>query len=203
MATPNISFNPVVVTNFPGSFTPYSSGYVQGTFLDDPAVRYELSGGILATTETMPMWGGVAIKASVPTPATAAAELGAVITRAAGYPTVTGLSVFNQANNMVTTPQSTVPLSGTGMGVNFFSLGSGARIVVLCSAALAAALEGGAYNQQVSWDFVNQQLITFSVTAFPCKVLNVNVGNSLTVTYNSGTNYATWTPATSTALIQI
>ncbi|MGH8321591.1 MAG: hypothetical protein ACRESI_06525 [Gammaproteobacteria bacterium] len=203
MATPNISFNPVLSTNFPGSFSVQSNGYVQGVFLDDPAVRYALRGGILATSETVPMWGGVVIDVAVPTPATASSALGGVITRAAGYPTALGFSVFNQASNMVQTPQSRVPLSGTSMGVNYFLFGSGARIAVACSAALAAALEGGAYNQQVSWDFVNQVLIAFSATALPVKVINVNVGNSKIVTYSSVTNYANWTNNGSCALIEI
>jgi len=206
MTTANISFNPVISTNFPGSFYVQSDGYVQGTFMDDPAVRYALSGGVLASTETLPMWGGVGINEAVPSPlssSNAAPELGSVVTRAADYAHLTGFTVFNQASNMVQTPQSRVPLAGTGMTVNFFRFGSGARIAVACSSALATALEGGSILQEVSWDFTNQVLVTFATTALPVKVLNVNIGNSKIVTYSGSTGFANWTDNGSTALIQI
>ena len=207
MTTPNISFNPVISTNFPGTFFASSTGYVQGTFLDDPAVRYALAGGILATSETVPMWGGVALHEVVPSPVTAsnpADELGTIITRAATQAGLTAFSVFNQASNMVQTPQSRVPLSGTGMTVNFFRLGSGARIAVALDPTFAATLEGGSIIAQVSWDYTNQVLVAYdSVAALPVKILDVNIGNSQIVTYSSGTGFANWTNNGSTAIIQI
>lgn len=203
MATANISFNPVQVTNFTGTFSIDTVGGVQGTYMDDPAVRYALAGGILASTETIPMWGGVAIEEVVPTPSTAAQELGAVVSRAAGYNTLTAFSVFNQGGNMVMTPQSRVPLSGSGMSVNYFRLGSGARIWVQSDTGLAASLEGNIITQQVSWDFTNQKLIAFNTTALACKILAVNIGNSKIVSYNGTTGFANWTNGADAVLIQI
>ena len=201
MAAPSLF--PIAQTTIPGTFSAQSDGMIQGTFMDDPAVRNFLVGGIVGTSETNPMYGGIAIQEAVPNPTNQNDALGGVITRAAGYPNVTGFTVFTQAHAMVVQPGSTVPLAGSGMQVNLFRMGSGARIVVGCSAALAAALEGNAINQQVSWDFVNQVLIAFNTTALPVKVINVNVGNSKTVITTGLPNAATWNPSGSTALIQI
>lgn len=197
-----ITLNPGPQTNFAGTFSVQSDGYIQGVFMDDPAIRNFLAGGTLGTGETLPMWGGVGILESVPNPATQAVELGGLITRAADYAHLTGFTVFNQNASAIVTPQSGVPLVTNGMGVNFFRLGSGARIAVQCDPTLAAALLGGSIVQQVSWDFTNQKLIAFSVTALACKVLNVQVGNSKIVSYNAGTGFANWTNGTC-ALIQI
>ncbi|MDE2105933.1 MAG: hypothetical protein KGL39_52410 [Patescibacteria group bacterium] len=201
MATAGIVINPVETTNFTGTFSVESDGGVQGTFMDDPAVRYALAGGILASTETLPMWGGVGIAEAVPAPASA--PLGSVVTRAAGYSTLTGFSVFNQAVAMVQSPQSRVPTAGSGMSVNFFRFGSGARIWVQADPTFAATLETGSILQQVSWDFTNQVLVAFATTALNCKVLKVNIGNSKVVTYSAGTGYTNWTNTGSAVLIQI
>jgi hypothetical protein len=191
---------PLAQTNFQNTFSVQSDGAIQGTFVDDPAVRYALSGGILATSETVPMWGGVAIAEAIPDPANQNDALGGAITRAAATAGITGFSVFNQANAMVITPQSSVPLAGSGMQVNFFRLGSGARIWVQCDPALVSD-EGNPITTQFTWDFVNQKLIAFNTTALPVKVLNFNFGNSKIVAYSSPN--ATWTATGSCALIQI
>ena len=175
MTTANPTFNPVVTTNAAGSFNTESVGYVQGTALDQPAVRFALSGGILASTETLPMWGGVAISESIASgigtgiPETGSSSvLGSSITRAANITAhttgqLTGWSVFDQNYSAVQSPQSPVPLTGTAMQVNVYRLGSGARIAVACDPALKS-LDGGLITQQVSWDWVNQLLVPYTGT---------------------------------------
>ena len=168
-----ISFNPVLTTNAAGSFNVSSLGYIQGTALNDPSVRNYLAGGVLATTETLPMWGGVGISENIPSATSIAntgGSLGGAITRATSLTQtasngLTGFSVFDQNHAMVSSPQSPVPLAGTGMMVNFYRLGSGARIAVACD-PLLASLEGGIIGQQVSWDFANQLLVPYEASAF-------------------------------------
>ena len=298
MTTANPTFNPVVTTNASGSFNIESVGYVQGMALDQPAVRFSLAGGVLAASETIPMWGGVGISESISSgigsstiPETGiSSTLGSSITRAtviSAHTTgqLTGFSVFDQNYAAVQSPQSPVPLIGTGMQVNFYRLGSGARIPVACDASLVS-LDGGLITQQVSWDWVNQLLVpytgtltissgtynsttgvvvltmsapvtfsagdavvvsglggtgnyaslagTFTTTAvsgstvtynagagigasaitsgsltlgsgasvaIPVDVLDINVGNSMTVSYNSTTGFATWNRSGSCAVI--
>lgn len=168
--TANIPFNAFVTTNATGSFNVTSSGLIVGTAYNDPAVRYQLMSGVLGTTETLPIPGGVGINTAIQNSAysstVTAGNLGPTITRAANLTAynaaaLTGFSVFDQAHAMINSPQSPVPLSASGGIVNYYELGSRARIAVQCSAALVS-LVGGTTVPQVSWDFVNQLLVPYT-----------------------------------------
>lgn len=199
-----ITLNPALVTNAPGTFYVSSDGYVQGTMEDDPVTRFALASGIVATNATSPMWGGMGITDSLANPATVSQSLRTTLALATSQANLTGFTVFNQATAMIQTTQSPVPLAAAGMGINFFRFGSGARIAVACSNAVAAAFEGGASNQALYWDYTNQVLLNApGGTAIAAKIIDVNVGNSKIVSYNSGTGFATWTNNGSCAVIQI
>lgn len=164
--TSSITINPVLTTNALGSFNVSSEGYIQGAMLDDPVARYALAGGVLASTETLPMWGGVAISELIPGAAASPNPTqGTIVSRAltlssqsAGQ--LTGFSVFNQAHAFVSSPQSPVPLASPSMSVNFLRMGSGARIAVAMDPSLIS-LEGQLITKNVSWDFVNQLLVPY------------------------------------------
>jgi hypothetical protein len=195
----NIAFNPYIQTSAVGMFNTESDGFVVGTAMPDPATRFALAGGILATTETLPMWGGLAISENIPTerstptanPLRPDIALGSIIARATAYTNLTGFSVFDQNYAAVNTPQSPVPAVGSGGMVNFYRLGSGARIALAIDPALVT-LEGGLITQQVSWDFTAQRIIAFATTALTVKILSIKSANCMVPTYNSGTGFLTW-----------
>lgn len=195
----SININPGVTTNAAGSFNVQSLGFIQGVALDDPSVRNELAGGYLDAGETLPMWGGVAIEELT---GDVTESRGNDIKRAVSYATLTGFSVFNQNHAAINSPQSPVPLSATTMLVNFYRLGSGARIPLKIDPALVSA-EGQIITQQVSWDFNNSMIVAYSVTALNVRLLEVAVGNSMTVSYDAGTGFATWIPSGSVAIALI
>lgn len=168
----SIPFNPNNTINAPGSFGVTWNGAIQGTAMPDPAYRYNLRSGLLSQSETIPMWGGVGISETVPTPQgsppiTPSEVLGGTISRATNISLVgaaaslTGFSVFDQAYGMIATPQSQVSLAASGMQVMLYALGSGARIWVLMAPGLTT-LQGAIITKQVSWDFVNQQLVPYA-----------------------------------------
>lgn len=172
MATASIPFNPQIQTNAAGTFATSFAGLVQGFEYPDPAVRNFLAGGWLATTDTVPMWGGVLISEAVPTfpaspPLTPEVALGGPVARATNLTgngtalTGTGISVFSQAYGMINSPQSPVPLAPTYGQVMFYRFGSGARIAVAAAPSLTT-LQGNPINQRVSWDFSAQQLIPYA-----------------------------------------
>jgi hypothetical protein len=183
------------------SFLGQTEGYVQGAFFDDPTSNMWLLSGQIDPSVTQPVWGAMAITEDIPAPN--ANQMGSNIKIAANNAGVTGFTVFNRGNNMIITPGNTVPQASAGMSIMYFRTGSNIRIAVQCDATLANNLSPGAINQQVSWDFTNQKLITFSsgVGALACKVLSVNT-NSKIVNYNSGTGVLTWTTGAA-AIIQI
>lgn len=172
-----IAFNPVLTTNAAGSFSKTSEGFIQGTALNDPAVRNELAGGTLKSDAALPMWGGVGISELVPT-GTPSNSLGGVVDRATNVTdpgdvpaagALTGFSVFDQDHAMINTPQSPVPLAGGNMLVNFYRFGSGARITVKADPSLVD-LQGNLITTQVSWDFSDQRLIP-GVLAYAADVI--------------------------------
>jgi hypothetical protein len=138
---------------------------MQGMTLDNPSARQFLSGGFLASTETLPMWGGVAISEYLPQYSTGSTlypipALGSSIARATSVAStipITGFSVFDQVHSAINFPQSPVPLIPTGGMVNFYRLGSGARIKVAADPTVAS-LQGGLISANVSWDFNAQRL---------------------------------------------
>lgn len=199
--------NPFAMTNAANSFAVQSEGFIQGDAQDDPVVRNYLNTGPLASTETLPMWGGVAIFENIS--ASGFSSTGSSIGRATSNVTtaalgLAGFSVFNQANAMVVTTSNDVPLASTGATVSYYRLGSGARIPVLCNSALVD-LDGGSVTQEVSWDFTNQELIPYNSTigALPVKILMIAPNNSKVVSYNSSTGNASWVYNGTTALILI
>lgn len=169
----SITLNPIVTSNAAGLFGTTWQGLIQGTAFADPSARNALAGGVLAATETLPMWGGVGISENVPaSPLVPAGTFGGAIKRATlltGSVALTGFSVFDQNHSAINTPQSPVPLVGAGATMTFYRLGSGARIAVAADPVLAS-LEGGIITAQVSWDFAQQRLIPY-VAAYNANVI--------------------------------
>lgn len=160
-----ITINPYVTSVSEGMFNTSSQGYRQGTAMPDPTSRNKQRTGILATTETLPMWGGVGIYENVPGVTNGPnASLGPVVGRATaltGSKKLVGFSVFDGAYGMVVSPQSRVPLIGSGGQVMTYQLGSLARIVVAADPELVADLQGSTILPQVSWDFTAQRLVPY------------------------------------------
>lgn len=180
-----MNINPFLTSNVPGSFSVQSDGYIQGMAMSDPVTRNALSGGIIASTETLPMWGGVGIFENI----NAGSVLGPNIGRALTLASLTGFSVFDQSTAWVNTPQSPVSLGNPGTTSSFYRLGSGARIPLAVDPALIS-LNGGLVTQQVSWDFNGQKLVSYAP---------VEASNVLTAMSWASTNGGTVTGTTTTA----
>ncbi len=198
-----INFNPSATLTGINTFQTESQGYIQGAFMDDPVARMWVLQGLVASTVTQPVWGGIPITESIASLASSTLQTAAnPLTIPSTIAGITGFTVFNRAHNMLITPGNPVPQATSGMSVGYARLGSNLRIPVSCTSTLATALENGAINQQVAWDFVNNQLLAYtSGIALPVKVLHVNA-NSKVVTYNSTTGALSWTYGYA-ALIQI
>jgi hypothetical protein len=126
-----------------------------------------LSQGIVYASVSMPIFGGLPIEELVATAPGVVNALGNIINLASAESGVTGFSVFNQAHAMLIAPGNNVPLASAGMSVNFFRLGSNARLWVAIDSGLAAAVEGNPINTVVSWDFSTNALEATTGTALP------------------------------------
>lgn len=192
--TASVSLNPMATTNAAGLFSVNSQGFTQGDAQDDPAVKFALASGIVAAAATTPLWGGIPIQEKIP--ATDAGNvLGGTIIQADATHVPTGICVFNQAFNGITTPQSTAPLFSAGMTANYYRLGSGARIPLALDPA-SVTLEGALISTTVYFDYTNNWVTTTNPgtqAALPVKVLKVSTQGNKVVSYNSGTGNANWT----------
>jgi hypothetical protein len=177
----SITINPILTNNAAGSFGVDWTGYIQGLAMDSPNVRYSLKGGVVASTETLPMWGGIGVAAYVPG-ATGGPnkQLGLPLARATSLASTVpllGFTVMDQAHGMVQSPENPVPVASAGMSVNFYQIGSGARIPVAADPSLASSIVGGLINQQVSWDFNNQILQAYDASTPTYSLTSIsNVG---------------------------
>jgi hypothetical protein len=206
----NIPFNPYAITNVQDSFSVQSQGYWQGDLLADPSARFQIAAGVVGASETVPMWGGIAIYEKTPPANSALTGQAPTIVRAsndgAGGNFISGFTTYQGTFAAPVTPSSTAPLQASGGGFNFVRLGSLSRIVVPCSAGVIA-LAGSGNPQTFTWDPTNEYLDVSSVSPsaieFKATLVAVNAGNSATVVYNSGTGAATWNTSGNVAVILI
>lgn len=181
----NLSLNPMATTNAAGSFGVQSDGFIQGVALDDPANRFNLASGTVATTETKPLWGGLPVAELLP--GVNSSPRGSTIRRAVSLAELEGFTVFNQAHNGLTTPQSPVPLYASGMSVSFYRLGSNMRVPLKASAQVVAlGTAGASVKTPLAWDFVNNQVTTAAAAAFAGADIDTTA-----VTYSNGVATAT------------
>lgn len=188
-----IALNPNIQTNARGMFVIESDGLIVGTAFPDPAARFALSGGWLSQAATLPMWGGIGISENIPQerpPASRAdISLGSIVDRASANANLTGFSVFDQNYAGINSPQSPVPQVDKGGLVNFYRIGSGARVILEIDPTLVS-LEGGLITQAVAWDYTNQKII--AGTGFPGKILSIKSNNCMVPVYTSATGFVTW-----------
>ncbi len=186
--------NFMATTSPANSFLTQTQGYTQGMLLDDPSGQNWITTGIVASTQTTPIWPGLPIVETTPaSDAMGAAQGGNLITTATTIAAITGWTVINQAYNMIITNSNNVPMAAPGMSVSIMRLGSlKQRIVVPVNPADVNALLSQPINVQLQWDFTNNWLTTFSSgTALSAQLLALNA-NSKIVSYTSGTQVANW-----------
>jgi hypothetical protein len=218
-----ITVNPVLTTNADNTFKVSLDGFIQGMAMDDPAVRYQLTGGQLAAGQTDPMFGGIPIYEQIPPLANPMDRaLQNLVLRAtagspaSGVPTpltaglMTGISVFNQNHAMLNSVQSPVPAAFPGMLVNFYRFGSRARIPLAMDPAMdPTAPPSGSTYQGLTWNVANNWVSNAAPAAgillFPptVKLIDYNIGNSMTVVYSATTGFALWNRTGSCALLEI
>lgn len=209
MASPSVAFNPAIQTNFAGTFAVSSEGYQQGDAQDDPSIRNELRRGIVDPAATLPMWGGLAISESL-----LAGGIGVGTTNPAGSlqsklvpatnvtantaANLTGFTVFNQATAMLVSAQSRVPQAPSSGSINFYRLGSRARIPFAASAAALSAWIGGLTDPNtLFWDTNNLWLTNAGgsgIFQLPASITidSISAANSRVVNYNQNSaGYAT------------
>jgi hypothetical protein len=203
-----VTISPWVTSTPSDSFVSPTQGYIAGLMLDDPVSRMWLNQGVLASTETVPLWGGVPIAEYINLPGTGASGLGPTLKRATASIAATGWCVFNQAMSGIITTSSTAPSYVPGGSVNFVRFGSNARIVVAIDPAIVTAVNSTDITvlaDTLYWDVTNYRITTTSTSnaALPTTtaILEINT-NSKLIAYTSATGTVAWTTGT-VAVIEV
>ena len=193
----------------------HSDGLMQGQVLVNPYTNAGLEAGIIASTETYPLYAGLPVSLGVDT---MDAKRGNVVRKSVVGNVAAGIMGFTVSQNAGTmgfqTPSSPVPLFPQGSSINFYPLGSKARIVVQIDNTLAGTIDGTDFiTTPVMWDFTNDKLIawTSGVDAANLQLTGIRViqvalattAQNRAIAYATGTGLATWDTTKSLAVIEI
>lgn len=190
-----MNFEPFkTISPFAGLFNVDSRGYTQGVALDDPATRLQLCSGTVSSDFPYPLWGGVAVIEAIPKEEDSVAGSNIMMATAT---TCNAFTVFNQGYHGVSTANNAVPIYPQGGSVHYYRIGSGARIPLRISAAVAALATGtgpvGANS--FAWDISNHFVDVDSGDATEPK-LNISLlsvsSNGITASRNSNTDETFW-----------
>lgn len=198
-----VSIAPYSTTNSTNSFLLDSDGFMSGVFLDNPANRYALEGGIIASTQATPLWGGLPITALVATPGVGGSSgLGSTIQAATALSNLDGFAVFNQGSAGVISSSSNVPLYAASSSINFIRNGCGLWLPLPVKTADLATIEGGGANQAIYWDYTNNWVTVSSMGggALGYQIIAVNT-NSKIPSYSA--SQANWVAGSNVIIVRI
>lgn len=220
--TASVSINPAIQSNFAGTFFVTSDGFTQGDDLSDPHIRNFLRPGFVDPTASNPMWGGLAISETLSPGITAgtipmtgeSSQLGSLLDPATNITAgsagcLTGFTVFRQSTAMIQSAQSRVPLAAAGMAINFYRVGTKARVVVQALLAAAQAWAVGVSDPAtIYWDPTNLRVTNSSgggaIGPLPGITLAeppANFTNCRIVSYSSP--FANWVETGACVVLQI
>lgn len=182
----DINFNPFKTQGMPsGLFNVESRGLTQGDAQDDPAIRLQLCSGTLEDALDAPIWGGIGVMECI---APTLSDVSGAVIKKATASVCNAFSVVNQAYHGITTAGNPVPLYLAGGSVHYYRIGSGARVPLPISEAVAALANGDepVGSDGFVWDMTKNVVDVYSSgsSANPTvniKLLMVSVQGNLTV----------------------
>jgi hypothetical protein len=212
-----VSVDPLATTSAGDLAFIHSDGLIQGQVLANPYTTAGLEAGVVDSAETYPLWAGLPV--SIGLGGIAGSKKGNVIRKSVVGNVAAGIQGFtvSQRSGVMgfQSPSSPAPLFPQNGSVNYYPLGSKARLVVQIDNTLAAALANTDFiNTPVMWDFTNDKLVVWTsgtdaanlqLTAI--RVISVAVAGTLNnnraISYATGTGLATWVTDKSLAVIEV
>jgi hypothetical protein len=177
-------------TTASSAFLLNSDGYVVGTYLATPATRYQLDGGVVASTQATPLYGGNPLTITVTAPShNVSSGLGNAATLATSAATLDAWCLFDQASAGIITPFSAVPLYYANQSLNYVLVGSGARVVLPLNPSALNTIANGQSNQAIYWNATAGYVDIVGAGSFatPLGYQIIDIAqNSKTVSYSAG-----------------
>lgn len=192
----------------------HSDGLMQGQVMENPYTSAGLESGVIATTETYPLYAGLPISLGL-----AANKKGRVVTKSVVGNVAAGIHgwTVSQRSGLLgfKTPSSPATLFPQGGSINFYRNGSKAEIVVQIDNTLAATLDGTDFiTTPVMWDWTNDKLVAWTsgtdaanLQLTGIRVVAVAVAgsgfNNRAISYSTVTGLATYVTDKSLAIIEV
>lgn len=176
-----------------------TQGYVEGLPFDDTVARLWLATGVLDSSETIPIWGGVPVAEQINSAGANSDFLGPTLIRATTSVAPTGFCSTAQMMHMVTDVDNSVPISNPGDNIGFFRFNSNQRLAVQLDPALVTTVNGSTTyinGLTMYWDVSNYRvtLTSTSNVALPSTVRLLSINTNSKIVSWDGTNLvANWT----------
>lgn len=176
-------------TPFQNSYRVESDGLVQGDAQDDPNIRMSLAAGVVASPI---LWPGMGVAEMIQPPA--GNKAGPRVAEASATE-LTAFTVINQAHHGVIQSGDDVPQYAQGSGIHFYRIGSGARIPLPVSAAVAALADGTTVNNATSfvWDATNKCIDVATTGGVQLRLLLISPAGNMVAQRDATTGKMTWT----------
>ena len=160
-----------------------TDGFIVGTLYGKFPDRYAIEGGVVASTQTTPLYGGLPLTLAVTAPTIQGSSgLGERATLATAQTNIDGWSVFDQGAAGIISGFSNVPLYYVNTSINFVRSGF---LVLPVNPAAVNTIAGGASNQAIFWNFAQGYVDITGTGALGYQIIALST-NSKTVTYAAG-----------------
>ena len=187
------------------SFLLSSDGYVQGTLVGKFPDRFQIEAGVVAPTQTTPLYGGQPLSLAVKAPTTTqgSSGLGELASLSTAATNIDGWCIFDQASAGVITPYSNVPLYYANNSVNFVRVGSAAWVALPVNPAAVNSIAGAASNLPLFWNFAAGYVDIAGTGALGVQIISLSI-TSKTVTYSAGPPItANWAASGSVIVVRV
>lgn len=188
-----LPFNPLLVSSPANTFDVVSTGAYQGSLEADPTVENQVIQGVVAKVAPFPLYGGVPIIEALVDENTLSHTY---INVSPTVNEITGVTTNFQSVGTYIYPGSNVPQAPVNGNINFFRLGSNARIWMNASAAAVASLFDGPINKRVTYNFTTMQIevMTDADYPFPGLVVQTMTSGGMVVTKDTLTDALNYAP---------
>jgi hypothetical protein len=160
-----------------------TDGFIVGTLYGKFPDRYAIEGGVVASTQATPLYGGLPLTLAVTAPTIQGSSgLGERATLATAQTNIDGWSVFDQGAAGIISGFSNVPLYYVNTSINFVRSGF---LVLPVNPAAVNTIAGGASNQNIFWNFTQNYVDITGTGALGYQIIALST-NSKTVTYAAG-----------------
>jgi hypothetical protein len=183
------------------SFLLNTDGFIVGTLYGKFPDRYSIEGGVVASTQATPLYGGLPLTLAVTAPTIQGSSgLGERATLATAQTNIDGWSVFDQGAAGIISGFSNVPLYYANTSINFVRSGF---LVLPVNPAAVNTIAGGASNQAIFWNFTQNYVDITGTGALGYQIIALST-NSKTVTYAAGPPItANWNGSGSVIVVKI